>query len=152
MTKFEPVFPSHFYRQGASHTLPCISSASGADGWRQITTSILSLRSFAFQEGFIGNLIRSHWFGPVPALNEKWPVSHFISPSKIHRECLAVCKRKSPAQAKSAIRSKTQLFSPSPLHRHRCRADRILLVFSISARNPPVHARKEHTHFFLQII
>lgn len=60
-------------------------SASGADGWRQFAASILSLCSFTFQEGFIGNLICSHWFGTAPAVNEKWPISRFISPSNFMR-------------------------------------------------------------------
>lgn len=146
MTEFELKFPCHFYWQGASHPLPYTPSAPGADGWSRITTSLLSLPSFAFQEGFIGNLICSHWFGPVPALNEKWPISRFISPSKFMGNAAAF--KPSPDQ-KAQHRLNPQpkgnpVTQPSAAVLAPLQGKQVLLIFSISCRNPSVHTREEH--------
>lgn len=146
MTKFEPKFPCHFYQQGASHALPCIPSTSGADGWSRITTSILSLPSFAFQEGFIGNLICSHWLGPVPALNEKWPISRFISPSKFMGNAWQFSNQDQKAQHRLNPQAKgNPVTQPSAAALAPLQGKQALLVFSICCRNPSAHTREEHT-------
>lgn len=148
MTKFELKFPCHFYHQGATHPLPCPSRASGADGWSQITTSILSLSSFAFQEGFIRNLICSHWFGPVPALNEKWPISRFISPSKFTGRAWHFFKPSPDQKAQHKLNSQPKghpATQPSAAVLAPLQGKEVLLVFSISCRNPSVHTREDHT-------
>lgn len=146
MTKFEPKFPHHFYQQGAPHPLPCIPSASGADGWSQTTTSILSLPSSAFQEGFIGNLICSHWFGPMPALNEKWPISHFISPSQFTGSAWQFSNQaltKKPSTGEIHSPKETQLLQ----HWHHCRESKFcLFAVSVAETLLPSPERNTHNH------
>lgn len=149
MTQFETKFLRHFPQQGASHPLPCIPSAPGADGWSWVTTRVLSLPSSAFQEGFIGNLICSHWFGPVPALNEKWPISRFISPSKFMGSAWQFSNQaltKKPSTGWIHNPKETQLLSPVLLHWHHCRESKFCL-FSVSVAETLLPTPERKTHF-----
>lgn len=149
MAKFKPLFPSHFYGQGAQHPsalrFQCFWSRwLEADYNHRLVSPLFSLSGRFYW--------KSHWFGPVPALNEKWPISRFISPSKFTGRVWQFSNQaltEKPSASRGWIHNQKQnpVIQPSAAALAPLQGEQILLISSISGRNSSVHTIREHTYF-----